>query len=44
MGQTKGLSNTVTCLQHQLEEEVYIKHEKYGEILVHHLVFQQAEM
>lgn len=43
-GQTKGLSNTVTCPQHQLEDEVYIKHEKHGEILVHDHVFQQAEM
>lgn len=43
-GQTRGLSNTVTCSQHQLDEEVYINQEMHGEILVHHHIFQQLEM
>lgn len=43
-GQTKGLSNTVTCPRHQLEEEAYRKQEVHEETLVHHHIFQQSEM
>lgn len=39
-GQTKGLSNAVTCPQHQQEKEEHIKQEMHGEILVHHHIFQ----